>query len=296
MELTGLHLLLSYQCTLQCDHCFVFGSPWQEGTMSLDIVEKILIQGKKLGTVKMIYFEGGEPFLYYPTLLRGVEMAHEMGFNVGLVSNGFWGISEEDAFRALSPMRGKVSMLSMSCDQYHWDSRFEEYIGNIEKVAEELGINTGVITIAQPETDDAAKSSGTIPAGDSQVMFRGRAAVKLTKDVRMYPFDQFNTCPHEDFIDPGRVHVDPLGFMHICQGITIGSCNDPRGFIRKYQFAVIPHVVGDLNLVTMGIKDLNFKGPVVIGLLDSALTHKFQIQFNGIIVRSADKSITAVFG
>jgi MoaA/NifB/PqqE/SkfB family radical SAM enzyme len=124
MELTGLHLLLTYHCTLQCDHCFVFGGPWQEGTMSLDVIENILQQGKKLSTVKTIYFEGGEPFLYYPTLLRSVEMAYEMGFNVGLVSNGFWGISEEDAFRALSPMQGKVNMLSLSCDQYHWDKRY----------------------------------------------------------------------------------------------------------------------------------------------------------------------------
>ncbi len=223
MDLTGLHLLLTYQCTLQCDHCFVFGGPWQEGTMSLDVIENILQQGKKLGTVNTIYFEGGEPFLYYPTLLRGVEMAYEMGYNVGLVSNGFWGISEEDAFRALSPMQGKVSMLSLSCDQYHWDNRFEEYIANIEKVAEELGINTGVITIAQPEAADAPKSSGTIPTGESQVMFRGRAAVELTDNVNLFPWDKFDSCPHEDFIDPGRIHIDPLGYLHICQGITIGN-------------------------------------------------------------------------
>ena len=31
MKLTGLHLLLTYQCVLECDHCFVWGSPWQKG-------------------------------------------------------------------------------------------------------------------------------------------------------------------------------------------------------------------------------------------------------------------------
>jgi len=223
MELTGLHLLLTYQCTLQCEHCFVFGSPWQEGTMSLDVIENILQQGKQLGTIKTIYFEGGEPFLYYPTLLRGVEMAYEMGFSVGLVSNGFWGISEEDAFRALSPMRGKVSMLSLSCDQYHWDNRYEECISNIEKVAEELGIGTGVITIAQPEAINAMKSSGTIPPGESTVMFRGRAAVELSQKITLSSWENFDSCPHEDFLNPGRVHIDPLGYLHICQGITIGN-------------------------------------------------------------------------
>lgn len=35
MTLRGLHLLLTYQCNLECDHCFVWGSPWQAGTMTL---------------------------------------------------------------------------------------------------------------------------------------------------------------------------------------------------------------------------------------------------------------------
>jgi molybdenum cofactor biosynthesis enzyme MoaA len=35
MRLTGLHLLLTYQCTLECGHCFTWGSPWQSGTMTL---------------------------------------------------------------------------------------------------------------------------------------------------------------------------------------------------------------------------------------------------------------------
>ena len=35
MKLTGLHLLLTYQCTFECDHCFVFGSPAQTGVMTI---------------------------------------------------------------------------------------------------------------------------------------------------------------------------------------------------------------------------------------------------------------------
>lgn len=223
MNLTGLHLLLTYECTLQCDHCFVFGNPWQTGTMSSETIKKILNQAKELGTVKTIYFEGGEPFLYYPILLRGVELAYEMGFDVGLVSNGFWGLSKEDAFNALSPMHGKIKMLSLSCDQFHWDNRFEERIKNIESVAEELGIETGVITITKPEKSETSLSSGTIATGESQVMFRGRAAEKLTENVDHYPWESFSFCPHEDLVEPGRIHIDPSGDCHICQGISLGN-------------------------------------------------------------------------
>lgn len=72
MKLNGLHLLLTYQCTLECDHCFVWGSPWQHGTMTFTIVKQILKQAKDTGTVHSIYFEGGEPFLYYAVLVAGV--------------------------------------------------------------------------------------------------------------------------------------------------------------------------------------------------------------------------------
>jgi len=30
-------------------------------------------------------------------------------------------------------------------------------------------------------------------------------------------------CPYEELVDPKRVHVDPLGYVHVCQGISIGN-------------------------------------------------------------------------
>ena len=37
------------------------------------------------------------------------------------------------------------------------------------------------------------------------------------------PWDSFASCTHEDLADPGRVHLDPLGNLHICQGLVIGN-------------------------------------------------------------------------
>jgi MoaA/NifB/PqqE/SkfB family radical SAM enzyme len=62
MKLDGLHILLTYQCTYECDHCFVWGSPRQKGTLTSEQIEQILEQAKEAG-VTSIYFEGGEPFL-----------------------------------------------------------------------------------------------------------------------------------------------------------------------------------------------------------------------------------------
>ncbi|MBZ0278037.1 MAG: radical SAM protein [Anaerolineae bacterium] len=223
MKLTGLHLLLTYQCTLECDHCFVWSSPWQTGTMTLQQVRQILRQGQDLGTVKEIYFEGGEPFLCYPILVKGVEEAAEAGFRVGLVSNSFWATSVEDAIEWLKPFTGKLVDLSVSSDSYHWDEQYAQKVKNAQEAAAYLHIPIGTITVAQPETVDAAAAIGQLPQSESRVMYRGRAAEKLSGRAAKHPWATFTACPYENLRDPGRVHVDPFGYLHLCQGITLGN-------------------------------------------------------------------------
>ena len=223
MRLTGLHLLLTYQCTLECDHCFVWGSPWQTGTMTLQDIRHILQQARDLGTIKSIYFEGGEPFLYYGTLLKAVQMASGMGFQVGIVSNSYWATSVEDAVEWLRPFAGLLQDLSVSSDVYHWSEEVSRQSQNAQAAAEQLGIPIGTISIAQPQATNAASATGQLPIGESAVMYRGRAVEKLAAQAIHHPWTQFTACLDEDLRDPGRVHVDPLGNVHICQGIAIGN-------------------------------------------------------------------------
>ncbi len=34
---------------------------------------------------------------------------------------------------------------------------------------------------------------------------------------------EFDKCLDEDFSNQSRVHIDPFGYVHVCQGITIGN-------------------------------------------------------------------------
>jgi hypothetical protein len=54
-------------------------------------------------------------------------------------------------------------------------------------------------------------------------MYRGRAAEKLVERATRQPWTEFTECPHEDLREPCRVHVDPFGHLHICQGISVGN-------------------------------------------------------------------------
>lgn len=223
MKLTGLHLLLTYQCNFECEHCFVWGSPWQNGVMTLENIDRILQQGKLSGSVSSIYFEGGEPFLYYATLVKGVKKAAKMGFEVGLVSNAYWATSYADALEALKPFTGLLADLTISSDLYHYDDKVSCQPQNASRAAKALGIPVGTICVAQPEKSQAAQTHGMLPPGVGLVMYRGRAAVNLASRSQKHAWQQFIQCPHEDLRDPGRIHVDPFGYLHICQGITIGN-------------------------------------------------------------------------
>jgi MoaA/NifB/PqqE/SkfB family radical SAM enzyme len=223
MRLTGLHLLLTYQCTFECDHCFVWGSPFQAGVMTLKDIREILRQAEEAGTVASIYFEGGEPFLYYPVLVQAIRETVQRGFGAGIVSNSYWATSVEDALEWLRPLAGLIQDLTVSSDLYHYSEEQSQQAINARLAAEQLGIPLGTISVAQPEAVNAVTAVGQLPQGGSAVMYRGRAAEKLTPRANSFAWEQFTACPHEDLREPGRVHLDPFGNLHICQGISIGN-------------------------------------------------------------------------
>jgi hypothetical protein len=223
MKLTGVHLLLTYQCTFECDHCFVWGSPWQSGVMTLPQIRTIFSQAAELATVRSIYFEGGEPFLYYSLLLHAVREAHRQGFEVGIVTNAFWANSLEDALLNLTPFAGLIQDLSVSSDLFHWNEPISKQVKNACTAAEKLGIPIGTISIAESETGEGKEQIGQLAEGGSGVMYRGRAVDKLANNATVKPAAHYQECPYEDLREPGRVHVDAFGNVHICQGISIGN-------------------------------------------------------------------------
>lgn len=245
MKLTGLHILLTYQCTFECDHCFVWGSPRQKGTLSGEQLHDILGQAKAIPSMEWIYFEGGEPFLFYPILLQGVKEAAGLGFKVGIVSNAYWAINKQDAIQWLKPLAGLVERISVSSDLFHYDEQISQQATAAEQAAAGLGIQADMLTIEDAEEIKAGL--GQIAEGESGVMYRGRAAVKLAPKAPQHDWSAFTSCPYEDLVEPGRLHLDPFGNLFICQGISLGNLFEtPLGEIcRAYNPAEHP-IVGPL--------------------------------------------------
>jgi MoaA/NifB/PqqE/SkfB family radical SAM enzyme len=180
---------------------------------------------KKLGTIKMVFYEGGEPFLYYPLMVEGIKMSHEIGASTGIVTNSYWAISDEDAELWLKPLLELgIANVSVSNDAFHH--------GNVEitpatrayEALNRLNIEGTEICIQQPAIDLEKSQEKGEPVIGGGAMFRGRAVEKLiTEDLPRKNWKEFTECPHEELKTPGRVHIDPFGNVHICQGLSMGN-------------------------------------------------------------------------
>ncbi len=210
MKLSGIHFLLTYKCIFECDHCFLYSSPGSKGTFTVQQLKDVLDEAKKIDTVRWVYFEGGEPFLYYPIMLEGVKLARDRGFSVGIVTNSYWATSIKDAMVWLKPLADmEISDFSVSDDSYH----FEDDKDNPSRVARLAAKNLEIPITTLTCADDFGE----------ELYCRGRAAEKLIAGREMMHWEQFDKCPAEDFVNIGRIHLDPFGNMFICQGISIGN-------------------------------------------------------------------------
>jgi hypothetical protein len=224
--LTGIHLLLTYVCNFECDHCFLYCGPHAEGTFTLQQLRAVLDDAREIGTVNTIYFEGGEPFLYYPLLAQGIRMARERGFEAGIVTNCYWATTEDDAKLWLEPLASLgIADLSVSDDVFHHGPDDDNPAKRATRVARGMGIPVDSISIDEPTVEmgtDRAQERGQ-PVVGGGAMFRGRAADKLVEGLPTRPWGELTACPYEDLREPGRVHLDPFGHTHVCQGLSIGN-------------------------------------------------------------------------
>ena len=224
--LTQIHFILTYRCLFECDHCFVYSGPSApDDTFTLSQIREALQEAQKIGTVDTVYFEGGEAFLVYPLLIAAVKEARRMGFQVGIVTNAYFATSAENAELWLRPLADLgIVDFSVSDDAFHYSEEAESAAHRAIAAAKKLGLPTAVITIEAPRVEmpdeEHAKGEPIIGGG---VVFRGRAVEKLVADLPRRDYSVFIECPYEDLADPGRVHVEPQGHVHLCQGLSMGN-------------------------------------------------------------------------
>ncbi len=222
----GIHFLLTYSCTYKCDHCFLHCSPEARGTFTGAQLRQVFSRIERMGTIETVYFEGGEAFLYYPLLLEGLRLAESAGLRAGIVTNGYWATSVEDAELWLKPIRSiGITDISISDDDFHRAAGTSNPAEAVRAAAVRLGIPCQTISIESPDPAPCpGESPGKgRPVTGGGVLFKGRAAEKLTAGLPRRPCGDLTACRHEELETPDRVHLDCYGNVHICQGLSMGN-------------------------------------------------------------------------
>jgi hypothetical protein len=230
-SLTGIHFLITYGCSAECAHCFVWGSPDRTAAMTVDRVDGFLDEIVALGQITDVCADGGEAFEEYEVFLHFLRRATALGLSASALTNASWvETREQGAERIAELMSAGLRHLGISTDRFHQEHVPVERVDLLLEVCEEAGLAT-----ARMETPLES------------VMFRGRAAEKLAADMPTKPPEAFTECPHESLDAPGRVHLDCHGFLHLCQGLTLGRgsmADTIRGFDPQAHPIVRPLLEG----------------------------------------------------
>ena len=206
-SLTGLHFLIAYGCSAECDHCFLWGTPRKQAGMAVAQVEAFLEQVASLGTVTGVCAEGGESFTRYDVVLHFLREATKRGLNASALTNASWATSREVAEQGIAElMAAGLTSLGVSTDEWHRTVVPVERVDTLLAVCEAAGL--------------AANRMETQREG---VMYRGRAAERLAHLVPAKPACELARCPHETLAAPARVHLDCYGRLHLCQGLCLGA-------------------------------------------------------------------------
>jgi hypothetical protein len=217
MRLTGLHVLLTYGCVYECDHCFVWGRCASDGVFTLDHLDVVIEQALQLGTVRDVFFEGGETFVYYPALITAVRRASR-SFRTTIVTNGYWATSLDDACTWLGRL-AEAGLHRVEFILLHATGAARDWMEHPGIMASEiLGLESVVQTVDAPWR--ATAPSGA--AADSVNELDGGLGDSWAAAPRQL-WSTYTDCPYQDLANPEQAHVDPAGNIHLCEGLVIGN-------------------------------------------------------------------------
>lgn len=198
--------------------------PGSKGTFSINQIKVVLQELQEIGTIEEVCFEGGEPFLFYPLLLECVKLAHNKGFRTAIETNTYWATTEEDAALWLSPLHhAGLSKLEVSDDTFHHGEEADNTSKRAFSAAQKLGMKVQTICIDEPRIAINKEQVKGKPIYIGGPKLRGRAVAKLTGGLPGISWENFTECPFEDLRHPERVHLDPFGNVHLCQGLSMGN-------------------------------------------------------------------------
>ena len=243
MDLKGLDLILTYECSGRCAHCCYRAGPGRDATMSLAEVEGYLAAVADQPLEWILLF-GGEPFTCYELLRECVALAAPLA-PVLVFTNGYWATDPDVARRRLAGLQAVgLEYILFSVDAFHQAHVPLERIAIGIEAARALGYQTIEIDnrcLGEPDADNffnrrtwalmsrlAERCDLTgvkVIRGPARMV--GRAADELSPYLTAQSTLPAN-CPLPGYLGsdlraPTGVEIHPGGWVNLCAGLALGN-------------------------------------------------------------------------
>lgn len=258
-------LILSYQCSNQCQHCLYASSPsWRDWITEKD-AERILSGVKKHSHfLTGIHIAGGEPMLKPDLVISAVQKAVALNIPIDYVeTNAFWCWNDEKTMSVYKRLKeAGLRAVLVSCSPFHLEfvpmDRIRRAVDMGRKVFGPQGILVytsyfyqQLEVLAPKQTlplEDYIEAIGSERAAlafstEYALIPNGRVATKLNYLYQHYDVSYFSgeTCNRE-LSSPHHIHIDLYGnyIAGLCGGITLGNGFDLDQLYRGIDLGAKP--------------------------------------------------------
>lgn len=258
MRFFGIIFNITYDCNLSCPHCFYFPKKNSPPAISVQRVKEIILSMKDSRPVKTVHFTGGEPFLYYDSLLEMIKFAQQLGVKrITCSTNCFWANSINKARRLIAELKeAGLTWFLISADSFHQERIPLENIRRVAKVRKELNLqgndDLSVVCLVDKDyphpynkkTLRIAKKIFSWGYGASlhPSMPYGRGSQIIPKDVCHMSEPkrkcwQWRTWGFIHLQGPHTVFIGPDEFVNVCYGISLGNLKDKSlfGLLKDFE-------------------------------------------------------------
>ena len=140
-SLNELVFSVTNRCTARCNDCPIVHEGKPPATLGSGDMIKIIEEVLPWGTLKLVVFTGGEPFLLGDDLRETVAFAASHNLLTRIVTNTYWAATREKAVELLQSYKDAgLTELNFSCDDYHQEYVPLDCVKNANEAALQVGL------------------------------------------------------------------------------------------------------------------------------------------------------------
>lgn len=147
-----LGLITTFKCPIRCGHCLFECGPSRKEEMKYDDMRKIIGQAYDC-RFRQIAFTGGEPFLDFRKLERGIYLADKYHMDSSAATSCYWASDYCRAIDLLGRLRGAgLNRLSISTDDFHLAYVPFRFVKNAIQAASYLDLKVEIQCVVTAKT------------------------------------------------------------------------------------------------------------------------------------------------